>query len=310
MQTMPGNYSVNARRCTSHIRIGAAFFAATCLAALTALPAYAASGPLPLWQVSDGHGHVLYLAGAMHALEPADYPLPAAMNDAFAHSNRLVEELNLATISPEKTADIVRQKGFLPQGQTLAGAMNGDWDRAQALAHKAGINLGLYSNFKPWLAAVEVADRLASNAGYQADLGVDRYFSGLAQKRQMPITGLETFAGQLDFFDAMAPALQRRFLLQTLQDAPHAANELAQLHSAWRSGDLAKLANIQREDFAGYPQLRRTLLDQRNESWMGVLEHCLADGDTCFVVVGVEHMAGPKGLPALLRAAGNHVIHD
>jgi uncharacterized protein YbaP (TraB family) len=97
-------------------------------------------------------------------------------------------------------------------------------------------------------------------------------------------------------------------MLQALQDAPQAANELAQLHSAWRSGDLVKLAAIQRKDFAGYSQLRRILLDQRNENWMDVLEHCLADGDTCFVVVGVEHMAGPKGLPTLLRAAGDHVI--
>ena len=56
--------------------------------------------PLSLWRVSNHAGHVMYLAGSMHALTPADLPLPAAYTRAFYNSDRLVEELDLIHLDP------------------------------------------------------------------------------------------------------------------------------------------------------------------------------------------------------------------
>ncbi|MGH8161260.1 MAG: TraB/GumN family protein [Gammaproteobacteria bacterium] len=278
--------------------------------ALAALggPALAAAGhPLPLWRVTDGHGHVMYLAGSMHALTTKDYPLPADFTGAFKRSRRLVEELDLNTISPQMLLAAVHSYARLPAGKTLAAAMGTGWSRAQALAKKADINLELYQNYKPWFAAVRIGARRFVAAGYQPALGLDRHFANLAAERKMPVVGLETLDEQMGFLNAIEPVLQRRFLLQTLEQAPQVKSELAALHTAWRNGDTATLADIAKQDFEGYPGLRRELLDARNKRWLPTLERCLSEDRGCFVVVGMEHMIGPVGLLALLEQAGDHV---
>lgn len=290
-------------------RAGAKFHRRAVLLALSlcAFPALAAGQRLPLWKVTGADGHALYLAGSMHALRKDDYPLPAALLDAFRDSDRLVEEIDIAAVSRSRIAKVLEQTGTLPGKQTLADAMGDEWDKAQALARAAGVDLTPYLHFRPWLAAVEIADRLVAQAGYEPDLGMDRYFSHLAGARGMPITGLETFRRQMRLLSDLRPEFQRRFLLETLREAPQATPDLAALHAAWRNGETARLAAIERKDFAGYPRLRKLLLDHRNHDWLPVLEQCLSAAGTCFVVVGVEHMIGPDGLPALLRARGYHV---
>lgn len=298
----------NMRRLRHDLR-RCAFTCAALALALCMLPALAGtahSDSLPLWRVSDSAGHVLYLAGSMHALTAADYPLPVAFARAFHDSDRLVEELNLAAIKPAAVADAALRLGALAHG-TLATAMGSDWHTAKSLAATAGIDLEMYSSLKPWLAGIEIADVILIRAGYQPALGLDLHFARLAARRKMPMSGLETVHQQLELLNDLEPALQRRFLLQTLREAPHAATELAALHAAWRHGDTAALESIERRDFKGYPKLRQRLLATRNRNWMPRLRACLTSGKTCFVAVGVEHMVGPDGLLARLRKAGFRV---
>lgn len=284
-----------------------AWLASALLAFAVALPARAAPRYLPIWQVVDATGHVLYLVGSMHALKPEDYPLPAAMTTAFARSDLLIEEIDFNAIPREAAMKTVAAIGMLPSGQTLEQAMGSDWEHARRLAKAAGVNLEVYARSKPWFAAVAIGDEIFLQAGYDPNLGLDMHFAALARTRGMPMHGLETLQEQLRLLDDLSPAMQRTFLLQTLSQAPEAGAELKQLHAAWRTGDIQAMEAIANRDFAGYPQLRKTLLTARNKRWLPTLENCLASDKTCFVVVGAEHMAGPDGLPALLKGAGDRV---
>lgn len=263
--------------------------------------------PLPLWKVSDGHGHHLYLVGSMHVLTKADYPLPEAFAAAFAKSDRLVEEINLTKVSPLKMRTALREIAMLPKGKTLADAMGQQWEKTQKLARKAGIDLSRYKHYKPWLAAMRISMKRFIKAGYLPLLGLDFYFARQAQKRGMPIEGLETVREQLGFFRAFKPATQRAFLLKTLEQLPKFKQSAKKLHAAWRTGNLEKLNAMANRDFAGYPALRRALIYRRNRNWMPSLRRCLESGKTCFVVVGAAHMAGEKGLVALFEKAGYRV---
>jgi uncharacterized protein len=285
----------------------AAWAAGALLALAAALPVRAAARNLPLWRVSDASGHVLYLVGSMHALKPGDYPLPAAITTAFAHSDLLVEEIDLNSISHGDVMKTVAAIGMLPPGQTLAQAMGADWQQALSLAKTAGINLDIYARSKPWFAAVLIGDQLSVSAGYDTRLGLDMHFAALASGNGMPVEGLETLQRQLQLLDEIPDGLQRKFLLQTLSEAREAGEELNRLHTAWRDGDLRAIDAIAEKDFAGYPELRKTLLTARNRRWLPALKGCLTSGKTCFVVVGAEHMAGSGGLPALLQASGDRV---
>ncbi|MGH8224714.1 MAG: TraB/GumN family protein [Gammaproteobacteria bacterium] len=274
-----------------------------CIPALSAL-----AQPLPLWRVSDGAGHTLYLAGSMHALKTDDYPLPAPFKTAFDHCRRLVEELDLDALTPAQIQNAVTSFGMLPTGKTLADAMGADWAQAQKLAAKADINLEIYLPLKPWFAAVRISGQVFVAAGYIPSLGLDRHFANLAAQRKIPVIGLETLDEQMGFFNDLRVSVQRQFLLQALEEVSHDKQELAGLHAAWRDGDMSALAALADKDFADYPKLRAGVLDDRNRRWLPVLENCLSEDKGCYVVVGAEHMIGPNGLLALLGKAGFRVV--
>ncbi len=275
---------------------------APALARGTANPA-----PLSLWRVSNHAGHVMYLAGSMHALTPADLPLPAAYTRAFNKSNRLVEELDLVHLNPAAVTQQALKLGLL-QGTTLEQVMGkADWVRVKTLAGKTHVILEHYTYFKPWLAAIGIGDAVLIRLGYTPQLGLDMHFAQLAGKRKMASDGLETVVQQLSFFNDMKPLAQKRFLLQTLEQTSTAKQELTKLHDAWARGDVATLEALQNKNFKGFVQLRKRLLADRNQRWLPHLQQCLESGQTCFVVVGVEHMVGPHGLIALLHAQGDKV---
>ena len=287
------------------------------LALVLCMPAALAGGargpapaptPLSLWRVSDHAGRVLYLAGSMHALTKNDMPLPGAYTRAFDHSDKLVEELNLPKLDEAAVSRQALQMGTL-KGTSLSKVMGKEqWAKARKLASRANIELDRYENFKPWLAAVGIADTLLVRLGYNPRLGVDMHFAQLAEKRKMPSSGLETVAEQFSFFNNMNQDVQKRFLLQTLEQATTAKRDLARLHDAWAVGDVHTLEMLQKNNFNGFPHVRKVLLADRNARWMPHLKKCLASGRTCFVVVGVEHMVGPHGLVARFRAAGDTVV--
>ncbi len=284
----------------------AAVLGLVCVLGFVTAPAKPAgtTTPISLWKVTAGDGHTLYLAGSMHALTQADIPLPDAYTRAFDASDRLVEELDFKDLNPREVTKQALSMGLL-QDSDLASAMGKkDWAEVQKLAQKAGVELYHYERFKPWLAAIGIADTLLLRYGYQPKLGLDLHFANLARKRDMPGSGLETVAEQLSFFNDMKPDVQRRFLLQTLREAGSARRDLSRLHDAWARGDTKTLEALQKENFKGFPQLRKRLIEQRNQRWLPHLLKCLHSGQTCFVAVGVEHMVGPHGLIALLEARG------
>jgi hypothetical protein len=55
------------------------------------------------------------------------------------------------------------------------------------------------------------------------------------------------------------------------------------------------------------PGAMKLLIDDRNARWVTRLSAMLAQHRTYFVTVGAGHIAGPRGLPALLAARGYRV---
>jgi hypothetical protein len=70
----------------------------------------------------------------------------------------------------------------------------------------------------------------------------------------------------------------------------------------------ADTAGLERDALAPLQKVSPTLFDRllgsRNRAWAKVLTERMRHGGQIVVVVGVGHMLGPGGLPALLRADG------
>src|SRR5215208_6733402 len=91
---------------------------AATLLAVAALQLHAAA-PSFLWKAVGPRGGTVYLAGSLHLLTSEYYPLAPAFDEAFAASDLLIEELDIAEmLAPEAQMQMLT-RGMMPAGQTL-----------------------------------------------------------------------------------------------------------------------------------------------------------------------------------------------
>lgn len=270
-----------------------------CLAATSA----ADTPSLSLWQ-GTLNGHTISILGSIHALRPADYPLPEAVTDAYLHADTLVLELDLAGLEPETISAAVTSTGLL-SGERLPQLFEpGDWLRADELARSMDISLDSLAGLKPWFAAMTIVQIRMVKLGYDPELGIDQYFAGLAQADRKPVVGLETLVQQLGMLDSMPAREQQALFLQSLEEAMEMGPGLDELVRAWRHGDSTVMAEQLGESFTEFPQLYQQLVVARNEAWTEKIMAMDASSGDLLVVVGALHLVGPNSLIGMLEKRG------
>ena len=88
---------------------------------------------------------------------------------------------------------------------------------------------------EPWLAALTVTQVQLTQLGFNAESGVEQQLLGLARRDHKEVRGLETLEQQLGAMDALPPATQRAFLMQTLDDASTMKDEIDDIVTAWKA---------------------------------------------------------------------------
>lgn len=291
---------------------------AASLPANAADPAGAAEPPVPLlWKVSDADNS-LYLLGSFHMLQPADYPLSADVDGAFADAESVLfemspEEMASPTLALQMGQAAIRTDGTRLDSQ-LPEALQARlqaWGEARAPVLQAqGMAPAMLQMFEPWFVALTVGMVDMVQAGFRPELGLDQHFAKAAQAAGKGTAGLETAQQQIDFLDGMDPAEQVQYLAESLDAAGEGSDELEQLHVAWRDGDAQRVWELAGAEMqARYPKLYQRINVQRNDAWLPRLESRLAapGEDDTLVVVGALHLLGDDGLVAKLRARGYEV---
>ena len=157
---------------------------------------------------------------------------------------------------------------------------------------------------EPWFAGLTVVTLALAKEGFSPAAGVEQVVLQRAEADRKEVLGLETLEEQLGALDGLPLELQRDFLLKALEDAGRPGEALEDFLEAWRRGDEAALAAGLVEEFAASPALYEALMVRRNERWAVQVADLLDDDRDYLVVVGALHLAGPDGLPALLRKRG------
>ena len=260
-----------------------------------------------LWCISDG-SHQLYLAGSVHVLRAADYPLPQELENAFAAADGLVEEIDLSQLDPQSAQMEMMERGSYPAGQSLKSTVPASlYADVQAVAKKRGVDPELLESMRPWMASVVLLDAQLMRSGFDSSLGVDVHFSGEAGNTGKPVTGLEEADYQLGLLAGLPEDAQEELLKQSLQDDTGFDADMRAMLGAWKTGDADGLAKLLKQDFAQYPEVYQPVMVQRNRAWMPKLTGMLKSGKQYFVVVGALHLVGPDGLLAQFRKAGYEV---
>jgi len=252
-----------------------------------------------IWQVTAPEGaHSGWLFGTVHAL-PDDIPWrSAALDEALGRSGVLVVEIaDLDDGSAARSAfdAVSREPGLPPLIDRLPKSGR---ERLEGVLADAGVGRNAYAGIKTWAAALMLASTLRD---YDPANGVDRVLIDQAEH----VAGLESFSEQYASFDSLSRQAQVA-LVRAIVEEPGGARQDARIE-AWLTGDLDSLDSLSEEALLTDPELRQTLLVERNHAWARQIAALIAQGRRPFVAVGAGHMLGEEGLPALLDARGFRV---
>lgn len=240
-----------------------------------------------LWQVQQGEGPVLWLYGTIHNAGEADVPAPAWR--ALEASAAFVSELGDTEPDPEQTADLAR----LPSGKGLDALLPAEEWYELRDALRGVVKEDELKRARPWYAMARLNATVAPSPSPTMDFALARR----ARARGVPVEPLESWAVQLK---ALADAITIADLRQAIGARKTMRCELAELRGLYAAGDLPAL---QRRLLIA--QTERLIVD-RTKAWLPKVEALLrARGG--FVAVGLGHLVGDEGLPALLARAGYRV---
>lgn len=283
----------------------------TCLLWLIAVPAWAVERGA-LFKVT-GQGHTQYLFGTMHVGLPEFYPLEPRIVDAVKRASTLALEIDPAQPPAEMAQAMLRQGMIVPAGagyERMAPARRAQLDAALKVA---GVDAESARMLNPAMLAALISLSQLQKLGYRPDLSSDAWLAQLARHGKTRIVALETVDGQLGQFKKLSSAEQWHFLDESLDNlaSGEELEEARGLVEAWAHADRAALdglASRAEEDASVSGKfMREVLLDGRNGALADKLAALLKREEQTVAAIGLLHLLGKRGVPALLEAKGYRV---
>jgi len=263
-----------------------------------------------IWKV-ERDGKQAWLVGSMHLLTPDFYPLPASMEQAFAKSDVLMEEIDMNEASNPQLAASILAKAMNPPGTTLSSQLSKETTAVVSTwLAKMGISLDSLQPLKPWMVAITVQTLALQRMGFDPALGIDKHFQDGATRAGKRLQPLETALEQISFLDGLSPKTQDVMLRESVQSADSEQLQIKSIAAAWRSGDVPAMERLVLSDMKDAPDVYDLLLVSRNRRWVPKVEACMQSNRSCFVVVGAAHLVGPDGLVALLQQRGYSIVQQ
>jgi hypothetical protein len=266
-----------------------------------------ASAKPPIWVVRS-HGATLVLFGSIHLLPAGLDWRPPELDAALASADEVWFELPITAKSGEEAANVSLSRGALPKNKHLSDLMSQD-DTARLV--QAAVTLHCtpeaIDRMQPWMAELTLSVAEDARSGADASSGVEDEIEA-----QTPPTvarhSFETAVQQIEFLAGAPLKDQVASLNWTVGEIVGDPNSYPRVVDEWMAADLLGLkrdANDPLERVS--PQLYQRLILKRNHAWADKLAARLKKPGKVVVVVGIGHLIGSDGLPALLRARGFEV---
>jgi uncharacterized protein len=260
-----------------------------------------------LWHVRGPAGEA-YLFGSIHLLPKNLNWHTKQVNTAINRANVFVFEVSTDDQAQAEIRALIAKEGMLAPGQSLRAmlppASQTDYD---ADLVKAQLSPESVDHEKPWLASLQLLIAEGTAKHYSADAGVDNAVMAIAAMRHKPSRYFETIEQQFSLLAGSSDKLQLSEFESDLKDFGQSDDDLGAMVDAWKDGQEDTLAGLMNTDLADDPEIKKALLTDRNQNWVGQIETMLKEKKTFFITVGAGHLAGPDGVPTMLRAAGYKV---
>jgi len=256
-----------------------------------------------VWRVSK-EGKSFYLGGACHLLRSSDYPLPAEFELAYSVSDTLVVELNIETVQkPSFTMDLINSSRF-SGSDTLESTLSKRTYKVLAKScDESGFSIQTLNQIKPGTAVMMLIVRELTRFGVTQE-GVDVHYYKRSLRDKKRILTLETAESQLELISSLGDNLENDTIKYGLKEIDHINDNFYSMTNSWKTGDLKKINKYFTANLSKYPKLYSKLLVDRNNRWVKSLGVLTNTPEIEFVIVNVSHIAGKKGLIALLEKEG------
>ena len=254
-----------------------------------------------LWKVSGGDlKQPSYLYGSIHIQDARVFAFDSTVVlgtlqscDAFAM------EILMDEIDPIE----LKKSQFMPKGKMLSKMMKpADFAKLDSVCKaKLGITAYFLNGYKPFF--LSSALQQADMAKDQED-ALDLYFLKKARAAGKNCFGVEQYQDQIAAIDAISLKEQIKMLVESLEttEQDSAQSEFEELLNAYLTYNFDKMLELS-NDPSMPKKFNKVFLIDRN---VGMADHFadIARNQSLFCVIGAAHLAGDKGVPALLRKKG------
>ena len=165
-----------------------------------------------------------------------------------------------------------------------------------------GISFDYLNAYKPIFATAAVFSS-PKILGCQPPVIYDKFLADTAVAKKLPVVGLESMEAQMAAADSVSLEQQIREMKDAAADPEKTIAEFRKMSAIYLSQNSDQLYNLAETEFkkTGYSQAK--MLDNRNISWIPVIEKNIA-ATPSFIAVGGGHLGGKNGVVNLLRAKG------
>ncbi len=249
----------------------------------------------------------VFLLGSIHVGQEASYPLDPTIEEAFALSEGLAVEVDITSLSPEQSMDMMGAMMFGEDESLSAMLEPVVWQKLASTLEPMGLPVEALDKMRPWAVAMMAVELQLMAKGFLPDHGIDRYFLDRAHAdAAKTVTALETVELQMGVFGNMSTEAQLLMLRESLEEDPVAM--VTDVWKRWLLGDAdgiyTNMVAPQPEDGEAGVEIHAALFDARHLGMVRGIEGLMNQGGTWFVVVGAGHLVGNAGLVAMLAERG------
>jgi uncharacterized protein len=255
-----------------------------------------------LWKISRAGTPDSFVFGTIHLADPRVAGLPPPVRESMAKTATLAIEM-----VPERMDARSAELELLDGGDLLEPLLGRDlYARLEAELVSRGLQPALIARLKPWAAMMKLG-RAADRSGEPT---LDAQLFDAARAQRMKILPLEMIEEQVSAFDTIPLKSQVALLRHAIVNRDSMAATIEPTILAWQRGHFRALEAAAGIAFERHPEmgahraeLMRNIIDNRTVLMHHRLSAPLRSGRV-FVAIGALHLAGPRGLLAMLRADG------
>ena len=252
-----------------------------------------------LWKISGNNlSQDSYLYGTIHLVPKEKFVVKKSIDEAFNKCNKLALEIDLNMTLLDKV-NAARQM-ILPNNKRLSDYMSKDefvklksYCRDTLRISKRKFKR--YIRLKPFFfSAVVIQEAIGKSKGY------DTYFQKKANKKDLPLVGLEKLEDQLNLVNKMDLKEQ----INALKESSSAElKEYYEMLDIYFKEDLSALEKLINNSESMDQDFKENFLIKRNKNWIPVIEK-LTRKQSTFIAVGAAHLLGEEGVIRLLEDKG------